>query len=131
MVSKLRDTGGSVFISADINGENFFEQFHYSATYQIYRFGKSILLNQKGFPSASKEIINAQIFSLLIVESRALYTSDFLIGYTNSEKEYSIGGYTNAPDKLDEKVGIDKALYLSTISDKWFEQKKINKDEKK
>jgi hypothetical protein len=130
MVSTMRDKSGLIFISADVNNANTFEKYPtYGATYDKNIFGGYILINQK-YMDSNNDVETFNTMGLLLTESRALYTTKFLTGYKNGAGIYSIGGYTNASDRLDEKIGIDKGLYIISFVDKWFNDNLITKIEK-
>jgi len=114
IIRTMADKHNLKFVATNTNGE-FEKHPNWMATYRNPEFGGLILLNPKIF-GINVDNIEFGVIGALITESRAIYT-------TSKGTDSLI---TNAPDKLDENIGIDKALFLSSLSKKWFNENKID-----
>jgi hypothetical protein len=121
MLRTLVDKFDLGFVSVDINNQDFFgTNKTWAGSYLQQPYGGVILYNQNFLINEGEkgiEYCNFECLKTVIMESRALYTSDV--------KYLKNNDFTTAPDRLNDKIGIDKALFFKNLLDSWYADKKI------
>lgn len=124
IISTIRDKYGLNFISFGFNNYNFFESKpDYGATFMRGSCGGIILINPTTLEN--QDNINKQntfnAITFIVGESRAIYG----LKYSNDG-----GVNTIAIDRLNDKIGTDKLLYILSLADKWYKSNLIDEIEK-
>ena len=116
-VRTLVDNYGLRFVSFDSFGLKKFERNPtWGGTYEIDSFGGVVFINSIAM-SVVDPSNDFETMAILFCESRALYTTK----YATDAGLY----FTNAPDRLNDRIGVDKGLMGLQVSNAWFTAGKI------
>jgi hypothetical protein len=108
---------GLRFLAFDSFGLKKFERNPtWGGTYEIDGFGGVVFINTIAI-SVLDPLNDFETMALLYDESRALYTTK----YATDAGLY----FTNAPGRLDDRIGVDKGMMGLQVSNTWFAQGKI------
>ena len=93
----------------------------WGGTYEIDSFGGVVFINSIAM-SIIDTIKDFETMAILFDESRALHTTS----YATDAGLW----FTNAPDRLNDRIGVDKGMMGLQVSDAWFALGKITDEQK-